>query len=122
VVYFVYFSCSSLNSTPQTMGQCTPMRSSPSAPPLEHPPYCFRQLSGWLLFKNPKRRPLKARARHISLFFHVPYSDAPIDGTENGVSALNAPGLLQTHTERWRQDIGPWRMLPGRERTKTAGG
>jgi len=86
------------------------------------PPYRFRQLSGWLLFKIPKRRPPKARARRISLFFHAPYSDAPIDGTGNGESTPNTPRLLQTHRERRRQDLGQWQILPWRERTEATGG
>ncbi len=45
-VYFIFYIFSSLNSPPQTMGQCPPTHSPPSAPLLYTPPYRFRQLSG----------------------------------------------------------------------------
>ncbi len=122
VVYFIYFSFLSLNSTPQTMGRCPSRAPCPAHLRSNTPPYCFPQLLGWLLFKLPKQRPPKARARRISLFFCAPYSDAPINRTGNAKSAPNALRLLQTHREQWRQDIGPWLMLPWRERTKAAGG
>ena len=45
-VYFIFVSFSLLNLTPQMMGRCPPTRSLPRAPPLYHPLYHFRRLSG----------------------------------------------------------------------------
>jgi hypothetical protein len=45
-VYFIFYIFLSINSLPQTMGWCPPMRSPTHAPPLQHHPYRFRQLSG----------------------------------------------------------------------------
>jgi hypothetical protein len=45
-VFFIFYIFSSINSPPQTMGWCPPMRSPAHTPPLQHPPYRFRRLSG----------------------------------------------------------------------------
>ena len=121
-VYFIYYIFLSINSPPQTMGQCPPMRSSPSASLLYHPLYRFRRLLGWLLVVVIDWRPPKAKVPPSSLFFDKARVGAPINGTGNGESAPNNPRLLQDHRDRRRQDIGPWRMLPWRERAKAASG
>ncbi len=121
-VYFIFYIFLSINSPPQMMGRCPPMRSLPSASPLYHPPYRFRRLSGWLLVVVIDWRPPKAKAPPSSLFFDEARLGTPINGTGNGKSATNDRRLLQDHWERRRQDIGPWRMLPWRERAKAAGG
>jgi len=37
-------------------------------------------------------------------------------GTNNGESATDAASLVWAHKEQLHQDLGPWRMLPWRER------
>ncbi len=121
-VYFIFYIFLLINLPPQTMGRCPPMCSPAHAPPLQHPPYCFRRLSGWLLVVVINWRPPNAKAPPSSLFFRAPCSNAPIDGTGNGESTPNAPRQNQTHRDRRRQDLGPWQMLPWWERAKAAGG
>ena len=63
---------------------------------------------------------LKAETLPLSLFFKGLHFSAPNKGTNNGESATDAVSLLWAHKEQLHRDLGPWRMLPWRERTKAA--
>jgi len=69
-----------------------------------------------------KWRPPKAKTPPLSLFFDGLHFGAPNKGTNNGESATDAASLVWAHREQRRQDLGPWRLLSWRERSKAAEG
>ena len=69
-----------------------------------------------------KQRPLKAETPSLSLFFDGLHFGTPNKGTNNGESATNAASLVWAHREQQRQALGPWWMLPWRERARSAEG
>ncbi len=57
-----------------------------------------------------------------SLNFSMGAISAPQTRGSNAARASpNAGGLQKTHRESWRCDLGPWRLLPWRERAKPLG-
>jgi hypothetical protein len=66
-------------------------------------------------------QPPKAWALPISLFFDGSCFGTPSKGTSH-VDHKPANGRLQqTHGESWRQDLGPWQMLPWQYGVKMLG-
>ncbi len=122
MVYFMFIYFLLLNSSPQTMGRCPPTCYNPRAPSLQHLPYCFHQLLVGCCVALVKRRPPKAKTPSLSLFFDGLRFGTPNKGTNNGKSTTNAASLVRAHREKQHQALGPWQMLPWRERAKYAEG
>ena len=76
---------------------------------------------GWLLYLPIDRRPPKAKAPIFSQFFDGVYVCTPNKGTDNGEHKTATGHFAWAHRERRRQDLGPCRQLPWRERTKRLG-
>jgi hypothetical protein len=122
MVYFMFIIFSLLNLLPQTMGRRPPTCYNSHAPPLQHLPYRFCQLLVGYCVALVKQRPLKAETPSLSLFFDGLHFGTPNKGTNNGESATNAASLVWAHREQQRQALGPWWMLPWRERARSAEG
>jgi hypothetical protein len=73
---------------------------------------------GWLLCCPTKRWPPKAKVTSLSLIFDVLCFGAPNKGTNSNKSAPNAARLVLAHRDQWRQDLGPWQMLPWQKMAK----
>jgi hypothetical protein len=67
-----------------------------------------------------ERRPPKANASLISLFFDVASKFIPNKGTSCCVRKASAGHLQRTHREQWRNDLGALLPYPWRE-SKAAG-
>ena len=98
-----------------------PARSTPAAPPLQHPTCSDHQLSVdfcVLLLIGVHLRPTPLPWLY---FWCVEFVD-PNKGTSSGESDPNAARILRTHRE-WRlNDLGVWRTLRQRYRAKLLGG
>ncbi len=73
---------------------------------------------GWFLCCPTKWWPPKAEVTSLSLIFDVLGFGAPNKGTNSNESAPNAARLVLAHRDQWRQDLGPWRMLPWQKMAK----
>ncbi len=122
MVYFMFIYFLLPNSLPETMGRRPPTCFNPRAPPLQHLPYHFRQLLVGCCVALVERQPPKAEAPSPTLFFNGLRFVTPNEGTNNGKRATNAASLVWAHREQQRQALGPWRMLPWRERAKSTEG
>jgi hypothetical protein len=122
MVYFMFINFPALNLLPQTMGRRPPTRYNPRAPPLQHLPYRFRQLLVGCCVALVEQQPPKAETPSLSLFFDGLCFGTPNKKTNNGESATNAASLVWAHREQQRQALGPWHMLPWRERARSAEG
>ncbi len=76
----------------------------------------------WLLCCPTKRWPSKAELTSLSLIFNVLRFSAPNEGTNSNKSAPIAARLVWAHRDQWRQDLGPWRMLPCQNMATPLGG
>jgi len=119
MTYFCIFIFSTLNSTPQTMGRRHPHKFRPGSTSSRISPSSLLWSFGWLLCRMIKR---KAQTPPLSLFFEGLHFGAPNKGANNGESATNTTSLVWAHRKQRHQDLGPWQILPWRERAKAAEG
>ena len=118
VALSIFFS--TLKSPPITTHKRPPHTFLPGRVSYRTPPLPMTPSFCSLLCRPNERRPSKTGAPPISHFFDGRLFGAPNKGTNNGESATDAVSLLWAHKEQLHRDLGPWRMLPWRERTKAA--
>ncbi len=105
-----------INIPPQTMGNRPPHTFRPGLTSSPTHPLRSTLSSIWLLFIFIKRRPPKAKAPPLSLFFDASYFASPSEQTND--SDRNPNGLQPAHSigERWRHDLVASLLYPWRER------
>ena len=108
----------SINLMVPKMGWCPPMHSRPPLAFTRASPLPFRQLSGWLWCWIIKRRPPKAKAMPIALFFDGVCVSAPNEGTSSHKRKPATGRLHRTHSKLLCLDLRPWGMLPWRKMAK----
>ena len=108
-------------SLPELMQRWYPALSTPAAPPLQHPTChgCRLSVDFWLLLLIGGH--LRPTPLPWLYFWCVEFVD-PNEGTSSGESDPDNGRKLRTNRERRLNDLGVWRTLRQRYRTKPLGG
>ncbi len=107
--YFIFLL---LSLSPQTMAWHPPHTFCPGRAPSPMSLLPRMPTFGLLLCCLTKRWPPKAKVTSLSLIFNVLRFGIPNKETNSKESASKVTCLVWAHRDQWRQDVGPWWMLP----------